>query len=135
MKKLIAIYGMLVALTLAPLAIHAQTAAATNEVAAATNAVAAAATRARWRPARAFWGPPLVRSRAAAHTRHGAACGELASRHAPAVAATARAARCRLAGGAFVSAAPPPKQSDVQLGVYRQVRMPGRHMSRLRRIA
>jgi lysophospholipid acyltransferase (LPLAT)-like uncharacterized protein len=28
-----------------------------------------------------------------------------------------------------------PKQSDVQLGVYRQVRMPGRHMSRLRRIA
>lgn len=28
-----------------------------------------------------------------------------------------------------------PKQSDVQLGVYRQVRMPGRHMSRLRRVA
>jgi lysophospholipid acyltransferase (LPLAT)-like uncharacterized protein len=34
-----------------------------------------------------------------------------------------------------VSEAHKPKQSDVQLGVYRQVRMPGRHMSRLRRVA
>ena len=30
---------------------------------------------------------------------------------------------------------PKPKQSQVQLGVYRQVRMPGRHMSRMRRVA
>ena len=34
-----------------------------------------------------------------------------------------------------MSDTPPPKQSDVRLGVYRQVRMPGRHMSRLRRVA
>jgi lysophospholipid acyltransferase (LPLAT)-like uncharacterized protein len=34
-----------------------------------------------------------------------------------------------------VSDTPKPKQSQVQLGVYRQVRMPGRHMSRVRRVA
>ena len=33
-----------------------------------------------------------------------------------------------------MSDTPKPKQSQVQLGVYRQVRMPGRHMSRLRRV-
>ncbi len=44
MKKLLAIYGLLAALTMAPLALQAQTAADTNAVAAATNAVAAAAT-------------------------------------------------------------------------------------------
>ena len=34
-----------------------------------------------------------------------------------------------------MSDTPKPKQSQVQLGVYRQVRMPGRHMSRLRSLA